>query len=48
MPRGSIHITTGGTTAAGVERLPLVNERLKIVASSGGANKSGTFRFFVS
>lgn len=48
MPRGSIHITTGGTTAAGVAQLPLVNERLKLVASSGGANKSGTFRFFVS
>ena len=47
MPRGPLHLSTAGTTAAGVDRLPLVHERLKLVASSGGANKSGTFRFFV-
>lgn len=47
MPRGPIHLSTAGTTAAGADRLPLANERLKIVASSGGAAKSGVFRFFV-
>lgn len=46
-PRTSIH-TTAGATAAGSDRFPLVNERIRVDLSSGGAAKSGTFRFFVS
>ena len=48
MPRGPVHISTAGTTAAGVDRLPVCNERLKLVCSSGGASKSGTFKFFMA
>lgn len=45
-PRTSIH-STAGSTVAGFDRVPLVNERIKIELSSAGAAKTGTFRFFV-
>lgn len=48
MPRGPVHESTaGGTTAAGNDRLPLVNERFTVALSSGGAAKTGTFRFYI-
>lgn len=48
LPRAPIHNTTAGSTNAGSDRLPICDERLTIALSSGGASKSGTFRFFVS
>lgn len=45
-PRTNIH-TTAGATAAGFGQFPLVNERIRVDLSSGGAAKTGTFRFFV-
>lgn len=47
MPRAPIHLSTAGSTAAGVERLPLANERLQVTMSSAGNAKAGTFRFYV-
>lgn len=44
--RTSIH-STAGSTIAGFDRVPLVNERIRIDLSSAGVAKSGTFRFFV-
>lgn len=46
-PRTSIH-STAGSTVAGFERFPVVNERIKVDLSSAGAGKTGTFRFFLS
>lgn len=46
-PRMNIH-STAGSTIAGFEMIPLVNERLTFTLSSGGAAKGGTFRTFVS
>lgn len=48
MPRDSIHLSSAGSTAAGSDRLPICNERLTVAVSSGGALKTGTFRFYVS
>ena len=46
-PRTSIH-STAGSTVAGFDRFPVVNERIKVDLSSGGSGKTGTFRFYIS
>lgn len=45
-PRNSIH-SSAGSTVAGFGQFPLANERIRVDLSSGGAAKTGTFRFFV-
>lgn len=46
-PRTSIH-SSAGSTVAGFGQFPLANERIRVDLSSGGAVKTGTFRFFIS
>ena len=41
-PRGDIH-STGGSTVAGFEPIPIGDERLQITLSSGGAAKNAIF-----
>lgn len=45
-PRHNIH-STAGSTVAGFDKIPLYDERLQFVISSGGATKGGRFRTFI-
>jgi hypothetical protein len=42
-PRQNIH-STAGSTIAGFELMPIVNERLTFAIAAAGASKGGTFR----
>lgn len=47
MPRGRTHYSTSGAESGGENQLPVCQERLKFVTSSGGSAKTGTFRIVV-
>lgn len=47
MPRGRTHFATSTAESGGENQLPVCRERFKIVVSSGGNAKTGTFRFAV-